>query len=481
LIPPLPEFLEEKKMKVRWMFILLLLVTMLASCAQPTPPPAQVTEAPPVATEAMPTAEPPTAPPPAEPPTAVPPTEPPPPQELTFWMMKTFVDDANTAVEERVKVFEQENNAKVEVRMIAIDDLYPQWAAAIESGNVPDVTYCGYEDAGKFFNQGVLTDLSDITAQIQADNGPMNEAVIKAGTFDGKNYAVPMWAEPSVLYYRTDLFEKAGIAAPPSNWEEFLADAKLLTDEAAGVYGAGFGLGRDNSDSEWWMRDIIWGNGASLFNETGDAAAINSPEGQVAFQWLKDFWTTENVNPPGVIGWDDGGNNGAYLSGQVAMIKNTGSVYRRMTEEMPEMLEVSGFALVPEGPQGRFVTGISNHLCVFNGAKNPELGKQLIAFLSDKEWQREWMKLGGYLLIPPYNDLIEDEFWQTDIGQVFGSTPQFFAFLGHPGPYTPSAGQVATDRLLTAAMEEVVVNNMPIEEALQKLSDEINAVIAASK
>lgn len=469
-------------MKIRWLIFVLLAAALLTSCAQPTPAPAPETAAPVAATEVVPTAVPPTEAPPPEPaPTEVPPTEPPAPQKLTVWMMKTFVDAANEGIEARVKEFAAQNNAEVDLRMIAIDDLYPQWAAAIESGDVPDVTYCGYEDAGNFYNQGILTELSDVVAQIEKDNGDMNDAVVNAGTFEGKQFAVPMWAEPTVLYYRTDLFEAAGIAAPPENWDEFLGDAKKLTDPAAGVYGAGFGLGRDNSDSEWWMRDVIWGNGGALFAEDGKSAAIDSPEARVAFQWLKDFWTTAGVNPEGVIGWDDGGNNAAYLAGQVAMIINTGSVYRKMRDEMPEMLEKSGFALVPAGPEGRFVTGISNHLCMFTGAKNPELGKQLIAFLSDKDWQREWMKTGGYLLIPPYNDLIEDEYWQTDIGKVFGSTPQYFAFLGYPSLYTPAAGEVATNRLLTAAMENFVVNNQPLDDVLKGLSEEINKVIASSK
>ena len=89
--------------------------------------------------------------------------------------------------------------------------------------------------------------------------------------------------------------------------------------------------------------------------------------------------------------------------------------------------------------------------------------------------------MGGYLLIPPYNDLIEDEYWQTDIGKVFGSTPQYFAFLGYPSLYTPAAGEVATNRLLTAAMENFVVNNQPLDDVLKSLSEEINKVIASSK
>ena len=101
--------------------------------------------------------------------------------------------------------------------------------------------------------------------------------------------------------------------------------------------------------------------------------------------------------------------------------------------------------------------------------------------MSDKDWQREWMKTGGFLLIPPYTDLIEDEYWQTDIGKVFGATPQFFAFLGYPGPYTPAAGEVATNRLLTNAMENYVVNDQPLDDVLKSLSDEINKVLEASK
>lgn len=397
---------------------------------------------------------------------------------ITFWMMKTFVDASNEMIAARVKEFENANNVTVDLRMIAIDDLPAQWSAAIESGDVPDVTYCGYEDAGKFYNLGVLADISDVIAQVEKDYGPLNEPMVKAVTFDGKQYGMPMWAEPTVLYYRKDLFEKAGIAAPPENWDDFLADAKKLTDPASGIYGAGFGLGRDNSDSEWWMRDIIWSYGGALFAKDGKSANADSPQTAEALQWLKDFWTTENVTPPGVIGWDDGGNNAAWLAGQVAMVMNTGSIYNKMVEEKMDLLNQTGLALVPAGPEGRYITGISNNLCIFKNAKDPNMGKKLIAFMSDKDWQREWMKVGSYLIIPPYVELGEDPFWQTEVGKVFASVPEYFAFLGYPGDYSPVAGEVANTRLLTDAMEKVVVQNQPIDQVLKDLNAQIDALLA---
>ena len=43
-----------------------------------------------------------------------------------------------------------------------------------------------------------------------------------------------MGGETTGLFYRTDMFEAAGIDGPPTTWEEFEATAAALTDEAAG-------------------------------------------------------------------------------------------------------------------------------------------------------------------------------------------------------------------------------------------------------
>ncbi|WP_156099104.1 extracellular solute-binding protein, partial [Anoxybacillus sp. KU2-6(11)] len=44
---------------------------------------------------------------------------------------------------------------------------------------------------------------------------------------DGKFYAMPFDAGPTGMFYRTDLFEKAGIKAEDiETWDDFLAAAK---------------------------------------------------------------------------------------------------------------------------------------------------------------------------------------------------------------------------------------------------------------
>lgn len=397
--------------------------------------------------------------------------------ELTFWMKRSFVDDSNLAIEERIAQFEEETGITVNLEIIPYEDALPRWSAAIESGNVPDVSFFGYQEVGQFYQQDLLMDVSDLVAEIQETNGEMTASLVDAVTFEDAQWSVPFWSEATVLYYREDLFEAAGLEGAPETWEEFLEYAEILTDPAAGVYGAGFGIGRGNSDSEWWFRDLLWSHGAYLFDETGSAAAINSEEGTLVFNWIEDFFNEANVNPPGVIGWDDGGNNQAYLSGQSAMVINVGSIYFALVNDRPDLLEVTGIGLVPGGPEGRYIAGISNNLGIFKESDNPEQAKELIAYLLDQEWQAEWVEASGSQVVPVYPELSEAEFWQTEAGQVFTETPQYYLFLGAEGPFIPAAGEVFNSRMLTDALESVIVGGTSVEDALAALEANINEVL----
>src|SRR6202035_4602611 len=59
---------------------------------------------------------------------------------------------------------------------------------------------------------------------------------IRAGlTVDGKLYAAPFYGESSMVMYRTDLMQKAGLTMPEKPTWDFVVDAaEKLTDKAAG-------------------------------------------------------------------------------------------------------------------------------------------------------------------------------------------------------------------------------------------------------
>jgi len=70
------------------------------------------------------------------------------------------------------------------------------------------------------------------------DVGDLLPKIRDAVSVSGKLYAAPFYGESSMVMYRTDLFQKAGLKMPESPTWDFVIDAaKKLTDKSAGVYG----------------------------------------------------------------------------------------------------------------------------------------------------------------------------------------------------------------------------------------------------
>lgn len=78
------------------------------------------------------------------------------------------------------------------------------------------------------------------------------DVVAKDFTKDGKIYGVPLSADSLGLYYNKDLFNAAGIASPPTTWEELLDDVQRLNridglgniNQSAAALGTAYNINR---------------------------------------------------------------------------------------------------------------------------------------------------------------------------------------------------------------------------------------------
>ncbi|WP_284645486.1 ABC transporter substrate-binding protein [Paenibacillus silviterrae] len=387
---------------------------------------------------------------------------------LTFWMKKQLFDDQNKLIQERAKQFGVENNVNVNIELIAYEDFYPKWSAAIESSTVPDVSFFGYQEIGQFYAKNVLEDVSDLVKTVESANGEIQESMKKAVTFQGKQYAIPFWTETQVLYYRKDLLKKAGFDNPPKTWDEFRTMAKSLTDPSKGVYGAGLGYGKGNSDAEFLTRGIIWSFGGSFDTKDGKTVIANSPETVQATKFIRDIFLTDKSTPPSSVGWDDAGNNKSYLSGQSAMIFNVGSLLGTIKKDNPELYENTGIAPYPAGPKGTFIPGISNNLGIFKDSKNKELAKKFVSYMVAADWYKTWIEKGAPLTGPVYSKLTSEPVWQDIKNKAFVDSVKGFSFLGYPGEYNPKAGEVFNLRLVNDAFQKLLLEASYTPEAAVK-------------
>ncbi|ETD90649.1 ABC transporter substrate-binding protein [Rhodobacter capsulatus] len=102
-------------------------------------------------------------------------------------------------------------------------------------GGQYDVMTIGTYEAPIWGKQGWLLPL-DFPASYDVDD--LLPAIRNGLTVDGKLYAAPFYGESSMIMYRTDLMEKAGLTMPAEpTWDDVKAAAKAMTDKDKEIYG----------------------------------------------------------------------------------------------------------------------------------------------------------------------------------------------------------------------------------------------------
>lgn len=106
---------------------------------------------------------------------------------------------------------------------------------------------------------------------------------IKQVSFDepGAVYAIPQDIGPLALYYRKDLFEKAGIPVP-TTWDEFYTAAKTIKSE--GGFITNFA-----ADAPNLFAGLAWQNGAQWFSNADGKWKVNLADEKTT--QVADYWT----------------------------------------------------------------------------------------------------------------------------------------------------------------------------------------------
>src|SRR5262249_41491925 len=103
-------------------------------------------------------------------------------------------------------------------------------------GGQYDVLTIGTYEVPIWAKQGWLLPLDNLGANYDTDD--LLPAIRSGLTTDGKLYAAPFYGESSMVMYRKDLFDAAGLKMPDAPTWDFIADAaKKITDKDKEIYG----------------------------------------------------------------------------------------------------------------------------------------------------------------------------------------------------------------------------------------------------
>ena len=293
--------------------------------------------------------------------------------ELTVWAM----GNEGALLGAMADLFMEENpNVEVSVTPIDWGQAATRLQTAIGGGESPDVSQMGTDMMGQFVSTGAIEPVAGGFDQAAFFEGAWNTNVV-----DGQTYGVPWYVETRVLYYRTDIAEKAGITAAPTTWDELKAMAKAMKEQGGAEWG--ISLGTKNYQE---YAPFLWSNGGQLMNEAGEFA-LNSPEAIEALEFYDSFFE-EGLSPTEVPeGFDI---TPAFVSGSHPMFFSGPWHVGLITEAGGADIEGKwAVAPLPTKVSATSFVGGSN-LVVFTDSENKDAAWAFVEFMTRPETQVAW-------------------------------------------------------------------------------------------
>jgi multiple sugar transport system substrate-binding protein len=305
------------------------------------------------------------------------------------------------SIKKMYEAFHKEHpNITIEFQNVPAEESNEKLTAQIAGGNAPDAAFVDASTTAGFASRHAVVDLTNyIERSDVVDPDDYVDAFKTFTTYEDSLYGLPFDGESTALFYRTDLFEEAGIDAPPTNWDEFQDAAEKLTDPAKKQYG----IAMFAPESAYYWYPWLWQAGGEL--QDGDnQPAWTSDEAKEAAEYYVGL--TEYA-PPDYLNSNSYDGRVAFAQGQVGMYVAGAWFAGTLSQEFPDIEGKWATAPLPEGDAGCGTTIAGDALVLFDG-KNNDAAWLWIEYLSRPENMATWTyKAEGSTLLPPRKSLLE--------------------------------------------------------------------------
>ncbi|WP_334137305.1 sugar ABC transporter substrate-binding protein [Muricomes intestini] len=344
--------------------------------------------------------------------------------------------------------------------------------ASHAGGSMPDVMFMQATDYRTFASKGVIADITDrFDDDYSLDD--FIPSVQEEMIIDGKVYGIQSCIVTPVLYYNKDIFDEAGVKYPGTEsmqWEDFRQLAiQLTSDDIFGVYGT--------ESTGQIMNALLASNGARLFNEDYNSAAINTADAKEAFEKIRnlryddkaalDATTLENIGMSA---------NQMLQTGKVAMVIDGSWAL----QELAKLDFNVGMAPIPYFKKP--VNMAQAHLhAIATKSKHQNEAWEFLKFLSGMDYQGELVSQG--LWMPNRKSMYEEDVvkeWYSE--DVHGEYIDFLDYFIN-AEVDPSALQKSTKcgDIVTEETDKYYKDGGDVNVMLQNMETRINEVLSEMK
>lgn len=293
-------------------------------------------------------------------------------------------------------------------------------AAGMGAKDAPDVMYMWnyptYKDA--------LEPLDSYLEKEGADfKNNYYETLWNYNSADGKVLGLPVGYTTHVVYYNKDLFDKANVPYPKSDWtwDDLQGAAKKLNNPDESISGFAFSGTPDPYDFEMFL----WGNGTAYVDDSGKTqGSLNS---QKSVDVLTMF---QNMLKDGYAITTEGSGSTEMKSGKVAMFTNGAWSIGSLKEAGINF----GIVELPSFKDGSAVSIVSSSgISMSKDSKNKDAAWEFIKFWTSEEANKARLDYE----LPVLKSVVESEKLQDDeLKKVF------YHMLEMSEGYTPASFKV---------------------------------------
>lgn len=292
-----------------------------------------------------------------------------------------------------VAPFEKKTGYDVKIEYAAWAEYWTKLPSQFSAGNAPDVIEMS-NYTQQFAPQNVLADLNTFVQSSNINKADYIDTPFEKFTQDGKLLSFPMGVTIQMLAYNKDIFDKAGVEYPTTNWtwDDLVQTATKLTVDANGKHPNENGFDpanvkqwglEINTDEESGWAPLVFQNGGEYWNADYTAPNFTDPKVVEALQFQSDLINKFHVAPSRAQVTAMSGS--PFTAGQAAMVRN-GSY---MIVPYKDNIKSFKWDVVspPKGKeQGVFVDGIGWSLN--NNSQNKDAGWELIQYFISAEGQK---------------------------------------------------------------------------------------------
>jgi multiple sugar transport system substrate-binding protein len=291
------------------------------------------------------------------------------------------------------------------------------------------------------------------------------EPFVASGRFPTGLYGLPIRCHIQLLWYRKDLFDKAGLQ-PPKTWDEMVAAGKKVQEQNPGIAGVTIPFGKQDGQNLMVWYNFLWGAGGDLFDKEMKPI-FNSPAGIKATQDFTDIILKHKITPAGAASFNESDSSTYFFQGKAGMVPVWWHVYNRL--RLPDAgikAEQVGFVPLPSYPGKSSTTYTNNWIYGINGkTKNRDAAMEFLDYISSAEIEKS-------ILVDPNESDVVSVHWSNlrdpEVNARFGGMHAIAAkALETTTKAIPNVPEfLPVVDILSAAMSNVVTTGLPIPEAL---------------